>query len=246
MRPITAVVALPWLLLVAIVAAATPATAAAQEPRPASEDPGETGDDGTEEPLEARSTRVSCLEEGEQGLERKGVQKRDFLKRHRFELAALGGFFASDALSSTYTYGGALAYFPSEDFGLEAIVTRSRVEFRLEQPFGDFDQRRRFAGGPAMQAMLGLLFSPIHAKFKWNENAIVHGDIFVVAGAGRTFHDTVQGYSWQAGLGLKLHLASFLSFRIDLRDFVLPQEVLGRGQITHNVAVIGGLSVWLL
>ena len=31
----------------------------------------------------------------------------------------------------------------------------------------------------------------------------------------------------------------------DVRDFLLPQEVLGRGRITNNVTVLGGLSVWL-
>ena len=60
---------------------------------------------------------------------------RDFLKRHRFEVSGIGGFYASDTLSSTYSYGGALAYFPSEDFGLEVLVTRSPVRFRLEEPF---------------------------------------------------------------------------------------------------------------
>jgi len=30
-----------------------------------------------------------------------------------------------------------------------------------------------------------------------------------------------------------------------VRDFLLPQEVLGRGRITNNVTVLGGLSLWL-
>jgi len=70
----------------------------------------------------------SCLDETiadelGQGYRRKGVQKRDFLKKHRFELSGVGGFYASDVLSSTYAYGGALSFFPSEDFGLEVMAT---------------------------------------------------------------------------------------------------------------------------
>src|SRR3954469_23805561 len=53
---------------------------------------------------------------------RKGVQKRDFLKRLRLELSAWGGFFASDLLSTSYDYGGALAFYPGEDFGFEASL----------------------------------------------------------------------------------------------------------------------------
>ena len=38
----------------------------------------------------------------------------------------------------------------------------------------------------------------------------------------------------------------FVSFRLDVRDFLLPQEVLGRGRITNNVTVLGGFSAWVL
>src|SRR5689334_3836144 len=88
------------------------------------EDPPEAGESNLEAPEENSTTRVACLEDAsEDGYQRKGVQKRDFLKRHRFELGALGGFYASDALSSTYTFGGSLAFYPSEDFGIEALGT---------------------------------------------------------------------------------------------------------------------------
>jgi outer membrane beta-barrel protein len=189
---------------------------------------------------------LACLEGDATGGRRKGVQRRDFLKRHRFELAGLGGFYASDTLSSTYSYGGALAFYPSEDFGLELLVTRSPVRFRLEEPFTDFDQEKHFQPGIAWQAIGSLLWSPIHAKFKFAESKIVHGDIFVLAGAGRTFHETVLGMTWEVGLGLKLYISRFVTLRLDLRDFLLPQEVLGRGRNTNNVTVLAGLSVWIL
>ena len=187
---------------------------------------------------------LACLEGDATGGRRKGVQRRDFLKRHRFELSAVGGFYASDALSSTYSYGGALAYYPSEDFGVEVLVTRSPVAFRLEEPFNAFDHELHFPPGVAWQGMFSLLWSPIHAKFRFTEQTIIHGDLFVVAGAGKTFHETVLGLTWEAGAGFKLYLARFLALRFDLRDFLLPQEVLGRGRITNNVTILAGLSAW--
>jgi outer membrane beta-barrel protein len=202
---------------------------------------------GTSEAEGDARARISCLEDAsEEGYQRKGVQKRDFLKRRRFEVGALGGLYASDAMSSTYTFGGALAFYPSEDFGLEGLVTFTPVQFRLERPFNSFDGRRRFQDGYALQVMGGLLFSPVHAKFKATEETIVHGDLFLTAGAGRTFHDSVQGLSWQVGAGFKLYLGRFFAFRFDVRDFILPQEILGRSRITHNLTVLGGLSFWLL
>jgi outer membrane beta-barrel protein len=212
----------------------------------AEEDPPEAGESAIAEP-EPSPTRVSCLEDAsEDGYQRKGVQKRDFIKRHRFELAALGGFHAADMMSSTYTFGGALSFFPSEDFGFEGLVTYAPVRFRLELPFNSFDGRLRFHGGHALQALGALVFSPVHAKFKAGENTIVHGDLFLTAGAGRTFHDSVQGLSWQVGAGFKLYLGNHFAFRFDVRDVMLPQEVLARARLTHNLTVLGGFGLWVL
>jgi outer membrane beta-barrel protein len=198
-----------------------------------------------EESAESALHGLACLEGDATGGHRKGVQRRDFLKRHRFELSGLGGFYASDALSSTYSYGGALAFYPSEDFGLEVLVTRTPMRFRLEQPFTAFDQQTHFQASVAWQGIFSLLWSPIHAKLKFTETTILHGDLFVVAGAGRTADPTVQGLTWEAGAGAKIYFNRFFAFRLDVRDFVVPQEVLGRGRITNNLTVLAGLSLWL-
>jgi outer membrane beta-barrel protein len=207
-------------------------------------DSGSTDSDA-EESAESALHGLACLEGDATGGKRKGVQRRDFLKRHRFELSGLGGFYASDALSSTYSYGGAVAFYPSEDFGIEALLTRTPMQFRLEQAFTAFDQQTHFQSSVAWQGIFSLLWSPIHTKLKFSETTILHGDLFVVAGAGRTADPTVQGLTWEAGAGAKIYFNRFLSFRLDVRDFLLPQEVLGRGRITNNVTVLAGLSLWL-
>jgi len=190
---------------------------------------------------------LSCLE-GEGGNDqdgaRRGVQKKDFLKKRRAEIAALGGYLSSDALSSTYAYGGAVSFFPSEDFGVELLVTRNPVSFRLEEPFNTFDRERHFQSGMAWNVLGAMLWSPIHAKLRWSERHITHADILVVAGAGQTVHDSVRGLTFQAGLGLKLYLARFFSLRLDVRDLMVPQEVLGRGRATHNLITMFGICTW--
>jgi outer membrane beta-barrel protein len=200
---------------------------------------------GEEEEGEGSLHALACLEGDTADGKRKGVQRRDFLKKHRFEIGALGGWYASDALSSTYSYGGALAFYPSEDFGLEVLVTRTPMTFRLEEPFNAFDAERHFTPSVAYQGIASLLWSPIHAKFKFTEATIIHGDIFALAGAGRTFHESVLGLTWEAGFGLKLYFSRFVTFRLEVRDFLIPQEVLGRGRSTNNITILGGFSLWL-
>ena len=214
-------------------------------------DDDEAGDDGqgSEDELPGAPLRaLSCLE-GEGGNEqdgaRRGVQKKDFLKKRRVELAAIGGYLSSDALSSTYTYGGAVSFFPSEDFGLELLVTRNPVSFRLEEPFNSFDGERHFQRGNAWNVLGGMVWSPIHAKLRWSDRHITHADILLTAGAGQTLHDSVQGLTFQAGVGLKVYLARFFSVRLDVRDLMVPQEVLGRGRPTHNLVTMFGLCAWV-
>jgi outer membrane beta-barrel protein len=225
---------------------------AADDAAPASSGEAAAGDADEDADVDAGSNgetdshALTCLDSDATGGRRKGVQRRDFLKRHRFELSGVGGFYASDALSSTYSYGGALAFYPSEDFGLEVLVTRSPVQFRLENPFNGFTKEEHFPSTQAWQGIASMLWSPIHAKFKFSEQTIIHGDVFAVAGAGRTLHDSVMGLTWEAGAGLKLYLAKYVAFRLDVRDFLLPQEVLGHGRITNNVTTLGGFSVWFL
>jgi outer membrane beta-barrel protein len=217
----------------------------AEAPPAAAADGASGSDADAEESADSALHGLACLEGDATGGRRKGVQRRDFLKRHRFELSGLGGFYASDALSSTYSYGGALSFYPSEDFGLEVLVTRTPMQFRLEEPFTAFDQQTHFRPTVAWQGVFSLLWSPIHAKLKFSESTILHGDLFVVAGAGRTADATVQGLTWEAGAGAKIYFNRFFSFRLDVRDFLVPQEVLGRGRITNNLTVLAGLSLWL-
>ena len=230
---------------------ATPASdahdAASATSQSSAEASGDNDDESGDEAESAESALhgLACLEGDATGGRRKGVQRRDFLKKHRFELSGLGGFYASDALSSTYSYGGAVAFYPSEDFGLEFLLTRTPMQFRLEQAFTAFDQQTHFSPTVAWQGIGSLLWSPIHAKFKFSDTTIIHSDLFVVAGAGRTDDPSVLGLTWEAGLGAKLYFNRFFSFRLDLRDFLLPQEVLGRGRITNNVTILAGLSLWL-
>jgi outer membrane beta-barrel protein len=191
---------------------------------------------------------LSCLE-GEGGNDqdgaRRGVQKRDFLKKYRVEIAALGGHYASDALSSTYVYGAALSFFFSEDFGVEAMVLRNPVAFRLEDPFRSFNLEQHFEPSVAWNLLGAMTWSPIHAKLRWSERHITHADLLLVAGGGRTLNDTAQGLTFQAGLGVKLYLARFVSLRIDVRDLIIPEEVLGRSRVTHNVVTMFGLCGWV-
>ncbi len=189
----------------------------------------------------------SCLDPadplGEAGA-RKGVQKRPFLKRLRAELSVWGGFFASDLLSSTYTYGGALAFFPFEDWGIELALHVSPFDLAIERPLTSFFAGQVYQKANAYIATANVLWSPIHFKLKGGERHIAYGDVFFFVGAGNTFNDTVQGLTFDAGFGIKIYPAKYFAVRFDLRDFVMVQEAIAIQRVTNNLVGTLGVSVF--
>jgi outer membrane beta-barrel protein len=222
-----------WALLVASPARAADPPAPGKARRPSDEPP-----------------PPSCLDQsitdelGEQ-LRPRGVQKRPFLKDQRFQLVARGGLHASDLMSSSYQYGGALAWYLAEDFGLETGVDLSPVAVDLDEPLSDFFGNRRFEASTGVLATAGLIWSPVHWKAKTAGGGLVHGDGALVLSGGRLFHDTAQGLAFSAGLAVDLYAWKYLSFRFEVRDLVLVQEALGETRLTNNLLATLGVGVWL-
>lgn len=176
---------------------------------------------------------------------RKGVQKRDFLKRLRLEASAWGGFFASDLLSTSYDYGGALAFYPGEDFGFEASLLVTPFDLAVERPLTQFFAGQTFKKSLAFVVVGDLLWSPIHLKLRVSEKSIAHGDLFFAIGAGDTLNQTVQGVTFDAGIGLKLYAGRFFAVRFDLRDYLMIQEAVAVERVTNNIVGLLGVSLFI-
>jgi outer membrane beta-barrel protein len=197
----------------------------------------------------AAHAEESCLDsDSELGAagRRKGVQKRDFIKRLHLEISAWGGFYASDLLSSSYDYGGALAFYPGEDFGFEASLVVTPFDLAVERPLTQF-----FAGQVVKRSMAyvvvgNFLWSPIHLKMRVSEHAIAHGDFFFAIGAGDTINSSVQGITFDAGIGLKLYASRFWAVRFDLRDYLMIQEAVAVERVTNNLVGLLGISLFIL
>lgn len=181
---------------------------------------------------------------GEAGA-RKGVQKRPFLKRLRMELSAWGGFFASDLLSSTYTYGGGVAFWPFEDWGFEVALHVSPYDLAIEKPLTSFFAGQVYNKANAYTVTGNALWSPIHFKLKGGEKSITYGDAYVFVGAGDTINDTVQGLTFDFGFGIKIYPTKYFGVRFDLRDFVLVQEAIAVQRVTNNLVGTFGLFVFI-
>jgi outer membrane beta-barrel protein len=191
----------------------------------------------------------SCLDQtlaNELGSELKprGVQKKLFLKRKKVMLVAHGGHYGGDLTSSSWIAGGALGWFFTEDFGVQAEVDVTPMTLDLDSPLSKFFGDTRFEPGTAYVALANAMWAPIHAKMKLG-GGIVHADIMLFAGGGRLIHSSVQGLSFDGGAALDLFVTKLVTVRLDARDLVAVQEIAGETHLTNNLIATAGLVVWI-
>jgi outer membrane beta-barrel protein len=189
-----------------------------------------------------------CLDDnsplGENGA-RKGVQRKDFLKRMRLEVSVQGGFFAADMVSTSYNYGGSIAFYPVEDFGIEANLVVTNITLGIEKPLTAFFAGNVFTPGIAYIVTGNLVWAPVHMKIRVAPRAIVHGDVFFVVGGGDTINQTAQGGTFDFGIGMKLYPNKWVALRFDLRDFIILQEAVGVQRVTNNLVGSFGISLFI-
>ncbi len=212
-----------------------PAPEAKPADKPADKPPADAKPSDTTPPV------APCLDED---ISFKGVQAKTFLKRRRLELIGQGGIYASDLLSSTYTYGGSAAFYLTEDIGIEGSFAVTPVALDIDSSLTSFFGDSRFRSETGYLLLAGLIWSPIHYKIKVPGGGIVHGDIELALGGGKMFSRTSQGFAYHAGVLMEVYLLKWLSFRLDVRDVMLIQEVVGETRLTNNITALGGIALW--
>lgn len=176
----------------------------------------------------------------------RGVQERVFQKALRHELSVYGGGYAADLTSSSYLVGGAYTFHLSEDLGLEASFgyTRSRselvriVEDRLGTTLVKEDT-------PVFLYTGHLLWTLAYGKLRWFHSHISRFDFYLALGGGITDNRAARGLTLSGGLGFKFFPTRWLAVRVDVRDQLLNQELLGESRIVNNVLVSAGLSLFI-
>ena len=181
------------------------------------------------------------------GRHYRGVQERLFKKAFRHELSAMGGLYAADLYSSSGVAGGAYTFHFSEDLGLEASVAftrfRSSVTDSYERRYPDIQVLER-PDRPGTLYFGHLVWTIAYGKLRWVGSAISHFDVNVAVGAGVTDNGTARGVTGSAGLGAKLFFGSWFALRIDARDHVLSETLVGDQHLVNDLVVTLGASAF--
>lgn len=176
----------------------------------------------------------------------RGVEERLFQKAGRHELSLMGGVYSADLLSSYAVAQGAYTYHFTESLGLELSFsyTRNRSELIgiIEDAEGSTLVR---VDSPVFIYLGNLVWSLAYGKVRWFGGRISRFDFYLVGGAGVTDNDSATGLTFDGGLGMKFYFGDWFAVRIDVRDEILSQEILGQSRIVNNVVATFGLSMFM-
>jgi len=231
---------LAFLALLALLAYPTAARADGDDKKPA--------DDAKAAPAE--HTTAMCIDQeiaDRLSLKRKrrGAVDRLFIKQARHELSITGGYYDSDLFSGTWVTGASYTYHMTEDTAVEfsGSFTHANadvigaIEDGRSQILADEFARIYFFES-------ALLWTPIYGKLRLG-GKVMHFDIHLDLGVGVVDSPTSRGAAGMGGIGFKLFAGKAVAFRIDARDHVFRQELLDARFLVNDVAVTGGISVFL-
>jgi len=185
----------------------------------------------------------------------KAVQRKGFLKRHRFELGLSAPVSLNDAFYEKYGIGAKLAYNLEDSFAVALRGTylwqnRSSHVREGNVAFQSQLLASQFYG----QAMLDGVWSPVYGKVAWLGSSIVHFDAYLLAGLGAAWSATSveprnEGphLASDIGAGLRFYPTSWLAldggvigtFYLDQPNSAVP------GTIQRVVAAHVGITFFL-
>ena len=176
----------------------------------------------------------------------RGVRERLFQKAGRFELSVMGGVYAADLLSASYLVQGGLTYHVTEDVGLEASFAYSRAESELVRIIeNDRGITLIRLDQPVYIYQAHLLWTIAYGKMRWFGAEIGRFDLNLAIGGGVTDNQTSRGLTGSFGIGAKFFFGEWFAIRIDIRDQILEQELLGESAIVNNLTATLGFSLFI-
>ncbi len=166
------------------------------------------------------------------------------IDREDFEVGAYVGLLAIEDFDAALLYGARFAWHVTEDFFLEASFGSSE---------GDQTSFEDLTGGAPLfdDSERDYLFYDLSVG--WNAlpgevflfgNRAMKSDLYLILGAGSTDFLDDNWFTLNAGVGYRLLINDWLTWRIDVRDHIFDRDTFGEEEITHNVELSTGITVF--
>ena len=182
----------------------------------------------------------------------KVIQKRLFQKDGRFEIDLFSGMIPNDEFYLYFPVGGRVAYYISEDIGLELFGS---YMFDTRSDLGEFlytEMNLRTHLPQSLQWTAGLegLWSPLHGKLGFFTSKLAHFDWHLAIGVGAlgtTVRTREQGgaekskidVAGNVGSGFHIYFDNNWSARLEYRHFFYAAE---GGGVSYPAELTLGVS----
>jgi outer membrane beta-barrel protein len=154
----------------------------------------------------------------------KSIQKKNFLKRHRWEIGPSVGLSLNDAFYQKIGGGAAAAYHPVDSLGFEIMGMYTAT---VQTDMGGFFQQANEAlpkTSLLRYCLMGsILWSPIYGKLSLFTDDIVMFDAYLLGGFGMAYTETGAKFASNIGLGLRYFMTSWLVLKIEVRDLIYTE-----------------------
>jgi outer membrane beta-barrel protein len=183
----------------------------------------------------------------------KSVQRKVYLKKHRFELAPYVAISLNDAYYSKFGLAVMGAYYLSDTLALSARFTSMQVIATSDAPIAKSTfQSRIFPSYPQWSLMGDAEWSPIYGKISIF-NSILHIDAYILGGLGvvRTQTSALPGRgpnpAGDIGFGMRFVAKDWLAFNVALIDTAYFDTPAGttKGQLQNMLMLNAGVSLFI-
>jgi outer membrane beta-barrel protein len=170
--------------------------------------------------------------------------KVDQIDSENFEIGGFGGVLSIEDFGTNTVYGVRAAYHVTEDLFIEATYGVSELgETSFERLSGDIqiltDEQREFT---YYNVSFGYNILPGEAFIgrRW----AFRGGLYLIAGAGSSDFAGDQEFTVNVGFGYRLAATDWLALRLDVRNHMFETDLLGSKELTHNMELSGGLTIF--
>ncbi len=154
----------------------------------------------------------------------KSVQRKDFLKRHRWELTPTFTLSLNDAFYQKMGGGAAVSFYPADALGIELQgIYVGTVQTDMVGYFQQANQALPKVSKLQYWFCGSLLWSPLYGKLAFVTDEIVHFDAYLIAGFGMAYTETGAKFATNFGLGLRYFLTSWLVIKVEVRDLIYTE-----------------------
>jgi outer membrane beta-barrel protein len=175
--------------------------------------------------------------------ERREIQV-DKIDNENFEVGAFAGVMDVEDFGTDTLYGVRAAYHVTEDFFVEAVYGETELG---ETSF------ERLSGSAQILADDERDFKYYNVSLGWNvfpgeafvgRSLAFKGGLYLIGGAGSSDFGGDDHFTINFGFGYRLAATDWLALRLDVRDHMFETDLLGSEELTHNIELSGGVTVF--